>query len=128
MLILVLAEATPRRESSKRAAKERSNIKLIAKREEEGEDNDFVDSDSDPAWTPQHKDDIEQDLVLHKKTRRGRRKINKFMCFKRPNDVFFFLLFQAGRKRQVKNFLNEGIHDSDSSNDAPLRKQKSLGN
>lgn len=50
----------PRRETSRRAAKEKSNIQqLIAKQAQTGtteepddEPVEFVDSDSDPAWTP----------------------------------------------------------------------------
>ncbi|KRT80288.1 hypothetical protein AMK59_7360 [Oryctes borbonicus] len=102
------AEPVPKRESSKRAAKERSNIKLIAKREEEADENDFVDSDSDPAWTPQCKDDPEPDVMM-KKSKRGR----------------------PGRKRNLRNLLSTaaegaGIHDiSDNSNDiTQIKKQK----
>lgn len=84
------AEVIPKRESSKRAAKERSNIKLIAKREEEGDENDFVDSDSDPAWTPQYKDEPEQDVMMTKRTRRGKRKSLINLC---TPDCLFILLF-----------------------------------
>ncbi|KAI4463363.1 hypothetical protein MML48_4g00006404 [Holotrichia oblita] len=104
----VPAEVIPKRESSKRAAKERSNIKLIAKREEEGDENDFVDSDSDPAWTPQYKDEPEQDVMMTKKTRRGK----------------------PGRKRNSRNLLSTaaegtGIHDiSDNSNDVLSTKKQ----
>lgn len=89
-------EAAPRRESAKRAAKERSNIKLIAKREEEADENDFMDSDSDPAWTPQYKDDPEPDIIPPKKPRRGRPRkcyIKYIIFFDWFSFDFFYLYF-----------------------------------
>lgn len=64
----------PRRETSKRAAKEKINMKqLIAKQgdDELEEPPEFADSDSDPAWTPQAKNDGEEE-PLDKRRKRGR--------------------------------------------------------
>lgn len=33
---------------------------------------EFADSDSDPAWTPQAKNDAEEEIVMDKRKRRGR--------------------------------------------------------
>ncbi|XP_025830807.1 uncharacterized protein LOC108744837 isoform X2 [Agrilus planipennis] len=72
----VREEPIVRRETSKRAAKEKSNYKMLAKQAEEDEDApEFIDSDSDPAWTPQAKEEIEEEAAPKK--RRGRKKGSK---------------------------------------------------
>lgn len=57
-----------KRELSKRAAKEKSKTKQYFERTEDDDPPEFVDSDSDPAWTPQAKEE-EDDLepVFNKK-------------------------------------------------------------
>lgn len=64
----------PRRETSKRAAKEKINMKQFVSKQ--GDDDleeppEFADSDSDPAWTPQAKNDGEEE-PLDKRRKRGR--------------------------------------------------------
>lgn len=74
-------EPLPRRETSKRAAKDKINMKQFVVKQ--GDDDleeppEFADSDSDPAWTPQAKNDAE-DESLEKRRKRGR-----------PGILFFF--------------------------------------
>lgn len=57
----------PRRESTKRAAKERKKSENAGKEEEMEEPPEFQDSDSDPAWTPKVKDDGEDDILVKSK-------------------------------------------------------------
>lgn len=68
------APPLPRRETSRRAAKEKINMKQLIARQ--GDDDleeppEFMDSDSDPAWTPQAKNDGEEE-PLDKRRKRGR--------------------------------------------------------
>lgn len=71
--VVIIPDPPQRRESTKRAAKEKSNIKqLMAKQtgdEDMEEPPEFVDSDSDPAWTPQARDDVEEEMPV----KRGRK-------------------------------------------------------
>ena len=66
-------QVIPRRQTGKRAAKEKSSLKqLIAEAEFLEDAQEFPDSDSDPAWTPRMKEEVEEDAPILKKGRRGR--------------------------------------------------------
>ncbi|XP_044255617.1 uncharacterized protein LOC123005750 [Tribolium madens] len=65
-------EIIPRRESTKRAAKEKINLQHLIKADDDLEEPpEFQDSDSDPAWTPQAKEDGEEIIPISKKTRKA---------------------------------------------------------
>jgi hypothetical protein len=64
-------EVIPRRESTKRAAKEKTNLQHLIKADDDIEEPpEFQDSDSDPAWTPQAKEDGEEIIPISKKSRK----------------------------------------------------------
>jgi hypothetical protein len=65
-------EVIPRRESTKRAAKEKTNLQHLIKADDDIEEPpEFQDSDSDPAWTPQAKEDGEEIIPISKKSRKS---------------------------------------------------------
>ncbi|EFA02073.1 nuclear receptor coactivator 6 [Tribolium castaneum] len=65
-------EVIPRRESTKRAAKEKINLQHLIKVDDDLEEPpEFQDSDSDPAWTPQAKEDGEEIIPISKKSRKS---------------------------------------------------------
>lgn len=69
-------EPIKRRETSKRAAKEKINIQQILSSKPGEDDGDepleFQDSDSDPAWTPLSKEEMEEEASSTKKTKKSR--------------------------------------------------------
>lgn len=66
-----LEEVIPRRESTKRAAKEKSNLQHLIKADDDLEEPaEFQDSDSDPAWTPQATEDGDDIIPISKKLRK----------------------------------------------------------
>uniref|UniRef100_A0A1B6EGU2 DUF4211 domain-containing protein n=1 Tax=Clastoptera arizonana TaxID=38151 RepID=A0A1B6EGU2_9HEMI len=69
----------PRRETSKRKAKDQTNLKLLDKsQEEEYEDEDMEDSDTDPAWVPGATKDLSDEEGPGRKRSKGRNKLSPY--------------------------------------------------
>nr|CAD7392612.1 unnamed protein product [Timema cristinae] len=115
VLILDPLLLPPRREVSRRKAKEKTTIKQFLDRQESMDEDvdepELVDSDSDPAWTPAAKDSSDEDAPRRRASRRNR-------------SLVVGITTRSKRPRRTE----DGFSSTDDLETMPLNKRQSSAN